>query len=104
MAKRHNVVKVETSEVQGEGSYVMVSRPSVREIRGIMKVDGDNAATFDVGVKTLGNHIREWDWVDDDGKPFLIPSEDDSVIDQLTIKELQVLFNALLGDEEERKN
>jgi len=104
MGRRKNTVRVDTPEVQGDDSYVVVTQPTVREIRLILAESGDNLATLNAAIKTLAPHIREWDWVDDDDEPLPLPKDDESVIEQLTIGELNVLFTALVGSVAERKN
>lgn len=90
--------RIDSSEVQGEGSFVKIQSPgfdvlgnllSVAQIQG---VDGtevtDTAAvmaslsseTVDSIFELLEKVVVEWDWVDDNGNPLPQPKDDPEVI------------------------
>ncbi len=101
MAKRVSVVKYETDEVQGEGSYVVLSALKVKEIRALrQKGKDDETDAFEGGLEILAKHVVDWNWVDDDGKPLDLPKDNSDVIDELTNEEAELLSELLIGDKE----
>ncbi len=101
MVKRVSRRRVSTEEVQGEGSYVVVTGVKVREIKALRKTAQDpNFDIFVGGLKLLQEHIVEWNWVDDEGDPLLCPKDDPDVIDELTEEEATFLSRILTGEEE----
>ena len=100
MPKRKTVKRFETDEVQGEGSYVVISGVKVREIREARsKTDDPNYDDMEFGLSMLTDHILEWNWVDDLGNPLPLPSERPEVIDELTTEESEYLAELLVGSE-----
>jgi len=100
MAKRTSLKKRDTSEVQGEGSYVVLSSLTVKEVRKARKVGRDpECDAFEEGIKLLARHIVAWDWVDDEGKPLPLPKDSPGVMDELTNEESELLANLLIGDD-----
>jgi len=105
MPKRQSVKKHNSAEVQGEGSFVVTTAVKVKEIRQIRKNAADpDFDDFEGGVALLANHIIEWNWVDDEGKPLPCPKEDPQVVDELTNEESEFLVNLLMGNKGEAKN
>jgi len=102
VAKRKNIIKIETESVQGEGSFVKLRHITVsegRDQRNAEKEEGFDA--FEYNIKVLADHIVSWNWVDEDDMPLPLPKDDESVIGRLTDAEIEVLVNALGGEEEE---
>ncbi len=115
MPKRRSVKRHGTDEVQGEGSYVILTSVKVREIRALRKVIGDNPEDvekldekeidkFEEGLSLVTRHIKEWNWVNDDDEPMLIPNDDSSTVDELTNEETEFLTGLLMGTDKESKN
>ena len=131
MPKRQNVVKVFTESVQGDDSYVIVRKLTVGEAREVLRdrqrrnksamkrmseagqdremtkemIDGETAdENMTWAINRFKDHIREWNWVDDDGKPLPQIKDDPSVVDVLNLDEMRVLSNALGASEDEAKN
>lgn len=110
MPKRKTVRRIDASEVQGEGAYVVVSGVKVREIRKIRqdvasgKGSEEALDEFDLGLDLVRSHVLEWNFVDDLGKPLPSPKEDPSVMEELTEEEATFLTNMLIGGDEEVKN
>jgi hypothetical protein len=81
-----NRYKVECDKVQGEGSWVELTRLTWGEVEAIM---GKTADTN----KTLADHVKGWNWVydkvDAEGNPLSmsLPSEDAAVSGSLTYDE-----------------
>jgi hypothetical protein len=96
---------VQTEEVQGEGSYVVIRKPKVREIRELRQQrDSADVDTFEVSIELISDHLVDWNWVDDDDNPLPLPSQDPSVIDELNDEETEFLASILIGTREDRKN
>jgi hypothetical protein len=104
VARRKNRKRIQTASVQGDDSYVVVTLPSVADIRAIAALEGQNAEAFDGTVKIIAEHVHEWNWVDDDDKPLPSPVADPTVVELLTTEEYKLLVQLLLGSEETRKN
>ena len=125
MSKRQNVVKVATEEVQGAGSYVIVRKLTVGEAMEVLQdgqahakaarqqmveagedeldrrmvqemIDSEVAVgNMRWAIRRFRDHIREWDWSDDDGAPMPLPKDDDDVANLLTMEEMQALSEAM---------
>ena len=105
MPQRKSTKKVNSEAVQGEGAYVVLKKVTVgmwKETRAKIALPDADSMTID--LETIRDHVVEWNWVDDDGEPWPVPSQDENVLDALTIDEKSFLVGALFGDEEERKN
>jgi len=134
MPKRRNVVRVMTPEVQGDDSFVVVQKLTVGEAREVLRdgqlrtkaarkqmqaagddeqdrrmtqeiIDADAAMeNIDWAVRRFAGHIKEWNWVDDDGQPLPQIKDDPTVIDLLSMDEMQSLSKAMGASEEAGKN
>jgi len=92
MAKRkHKKFRVvDSSEIQGEGSFVKIKNISLNEIlehsqSANGKPDDEEAAQL--GLQILDDMIVEWDWVDDDDEPLPVPAENPGTIASLPFQE-----------------
>lgn len=105
MAKRTSIVKHETDEFQGEGSFVVLSAMKVREVRELRRLD-DDADGFEIGIQMLADHIIEWNWVDDEGESLPLPKDDPEAIGRLTNSEADFLSELLIpkGESDTVKN
>lgn len=105
MPKRQNLRRFPSEEVQGEDSYVVVSRLTVGEAREADRLrKADDTDSFEAISKFYRDHVHAWNWVDDDGEPLPLPKDDPAVIDMLTDREFEFVAECLAGSEEERKN
>ena len=118
MAQRQGIIRVDASDVQGDGAYVVVRKLGYaqRQTATRMMADafggklpqnlqgaditltseflaGNDAYTRDL----LTENVLEWDWVDDAGKKMPIPSADPDVIKKLTDDEVNFLARAIQG-------
>ena len=116
MAKRQTVKRHETPEIQGEGSYVVVTGIKVRDIRRLRKMvrneglqkrnelhrakgepEEEPTDEFEESLKLVAKHVAEWNWVDDDGEPLLVPIGNPEVMDELTNEEAVFLIELMIG-------
>lgn len=103
--KRRRVKRVPSDAVQGEGSWAIVAMMTVAEIRENRKESKKKGVDlFERSITVLKTHVREWNWVDDEGKPLPQPKDDPSVIEQLAEFETVFLGTAIAGDEFDAKN
>jgi hypothetical protein len=88
------LTRVDSAEVQGEGSYVLMKAPTIGDIReGQLPDTADKMANMDFAVSLLSKLVQEWNWVDDDGNPLPAPSA--AVINGLPYAEIKFLMDAL---------
>lgn len=104
MAKRNNTQRVESDVVQGEGSYVVIKRPTFGEIEMLQDEfnvgEKQTAAEVTLMVSAmLGSFVKEWDWVDDNGSPLPVPTNDPAIVRMLTDSEVTFLLNLFLPNE-----
>ena len=116
MAKRQTVKRHETPEIQGEDSFVVVTGIKVRDIRKLRKMvrneglqerneehrekgepEEEPIDEFEESLKLIAKHVADWDWVDDDGEPLLVPKEHPEVMDELTNEEAVFLTELMIG-------
>jgi len=97
--------KVESDQVQGEGSYVIIRTPTLEDVRNLWDA-GIEDGSSEFGFKMLEKIVIDWNWVDDEGKPLPNPIENPSMIEHLPIQELVFLLNAagLRGLAQKAKN
>lgn len=115
MPKRKRIERFFSDEVQGEGSWVLVAKFTVEEMRELRKLGklaektreagtDDGPDMFEVGITQLKSHIKEWNWVWDDDTPMPQPKDDPEVIEKLSDPESAYLSKCLQGSEEDAKN
>jgi len=98
MPKRATVKRHETVEIQGEGSYVVVTGIKVRDIRKLReKVKDPDLDQFNESLLLVAGHIIEWNWVDDDEEPLPVPAKNPEVMDELTNEEAVFLTELMIG-------
>lgn len=108
MPKRKKTIRFPSDEVQGEGSWVLVTLPTVEEMRKIRKTyrEAEEAEkdTFEIGVELLKRYVKEWNWVMEDDSAMPQPREDPTVIEKLTNPESGFLSRCIVGTEQDAKN
>ena len=114
MPRQKRTVEVDSSRVQGEGSWVRISkmtwgeikamRAKSKEAEGDDDEEGDADLAFEMGEETIVKHVIGWNWADEDEKPLPQPQDDPAVFDTLTDDEFGFLAEAIAGSEEVRKN
>lgn len=105
---QQRTVRVNSAEVQGPESFVVVRRMTVGETKDMLKRGIDREAGLETYTENTGwvaEHVVEWNWKDEDGNALPYPKNEPGVIDRLTNEELAFLNQAIVGrSEAERKN
>ena len=110
MAKRkHKTFRViDSSEIQGDGSFVKFKNITLNEILKYSQSDKgkvDNEEAAQLGLKVLDDMIVDWDWVDDEDQPLPIPSENPGTIGGLPFQESSWLLRVSgIADMLDQKN
>ena len=92
MAKRKHKKfwTVDSSEVQGEGSFVKFKNISLNEILGHTQgADSkpSEAEAAQLGLRVIDDMIADWDWVDEDDNPLPVPAENPGTVGELPFQE-----------------
>jgi len=91
--------RIDSSKVQGEGSYVIIASPTFGELRELsIPVDLEKRSQeeqFDFSKQMLSLSIVEWNWVDDEGNPLALPKDDISTLENMPFQELTFLISCL---------
>lgn len=113
MARRQIVIRVDTSEVQGEGAYLDYRALTWGErkelIQKFQDLEGEEFERFLGSV--IFDHLAGWNWTDGDGLALPLPTAL-SDLDSYTVDEVKFLNNtaakSIMGTlgktEAERKN
>lgn len=106
MAKRQNVMRLDSAHVQGEDSWVEVRRPTVGErLESLSKEQGlDGRFLFDSNSQEVCTFVIAWNWVDDEGQPLPTPKDQPDIYKALTTDEISFLLEAVWGSASTRKN
>lgn len=117
--------RIATEALQGEGSYVVLRRPTHGEIKQTAalrrKVRDDFLKALEayskngqkgerpeldeiaLNLQELASYVVEWNWVDDKGVALPVPTKEDwSVMYQLTDEEAALLAKRIREPSEER--
>lgn len=98
--------KIDSAEVQGKDSYVIVTDMTVGDVKAI-RVDNmdETIDLYTANAARIIARVLEWNWVDYDGDP-LPPPDTPDVVNLLTAPELDFLSDAVGGrvEEEAQKN
>lgn len=116
MPQRQSIVTYDSTEVQGEGSWIKVRLISHGESKRIMRDYGGlvGKSVDDIGVEKftdmqvanddlIAQKVAGWNWVGDDGEPLPLPQDDPAVLDLLTEFEHQFIARAMRGEGERKK-
>lgn len=109
MPKRVSVTTVKSEVVQGEDSWVKITRPQVKDIVDIQKryagKEDDATANIEAGKELIRQQVIDWNWVDDNDAPLPNPRQDPDIVERLTDLEMRFLFDQFkLGTNETTKN
>lgn len=103
MPRRQYIRSYDSTEVQGEGSYVKIRDRSWKDAKELeAKAAGlSGRERTEVVFESVSERIVEWNWVDDNEKPLPLPSEDPTVRERLYEKEIEFLLLASAGKAEQ---
>ena len=93
MPRKTQTRRIDTTPVQGEGSWVEATSPKVGAIKRCNV--GDASEQYQAALDMLGAHIKRWNWTDEEGTELAIPSEDVAVVDEMTNEEVLFLLRKL---------
>lgn len=90
--------RFDTEEIQGEGSFVVMARPTFEDLELALEgvTDLTKADEIELSKKLLDKLVVQWNWVDDDGDP--LPQPSDEVIKGLPMQETLYLVNLVKVD------
>lgn len=99
MPERKRTRRIDTASVQSEGSYVVMRRMLVGEIKAARRRAAENPEMLAVEISSemLAEHVVEWNWVDDEGQPLPEPLGNEAIFDQLSDEEFELLSEELIG-------
>lgn len=107
MAKRLNVLTIQTDDVQGAGSFLKIRAMTVTEHNQLEQTRVDMNKAAEAGnqeeytrlEKSVWEQTAEvlldWDWVDGEDKPLPKPHKNPAVFDLLTMAEVFTIAEAL---------
>jgi len=133
MPKRLGERQFPTPQVQSDGSWIRVRSLTVREVFDVQRErEQVSNLWFKIGAliarvalflfpkirrkgrseeyldfaRDVCSKVTAWNWVDGEGNPLPLPSDDTDVVGRLTDKELAVVAAAVFGQmaSEEQKN
>lgn len=94
------LVRVDSSEVRGEGSFVVLRQPKWKlMLRGLKAFNAAGGAerqedaTLEMMDVLLPQMVAEWNWTDEAGEVMATPAVDPAVWDDLEIAEVFFLIN-----------
>jgi hypothetical protein len=82
--------RIDASEVQGEGAYVVLRPPTWAAAKAFLNNSAggdDNARGLAMMEALLPLCVAEWNWTDESGAPLALPA----VVDALTMNEVMFL-------------
>jgi len=92
MPRIKRVYRAETTDIQGEGSYVEFRSPKVGQIRTIQSAE--TGKDYDLLLDMLRSNIVDWNWSDEDGKLLPLPRD---YVNDLTADEVVYLVQLLVS-------
>lgn len=103
MPSRQMIRRLPSVDVQGLDSWVSVTKTTFGEaeqLKALAKAAQDAGQPLDdmdVFKDMAIKHIKDWNWVDEDGQPLPLPSKDPSVIQGMTDDEVTFIRKAIQG-------
>ncbi len=98
--------KIDSTEVQGEGSWVVLRNPTFPDMESLMKqgvsTEALIAGDFSAGLKLLETLVEDWNWVDDNDEPFPKPTPE--LVRALPFQEVTFLTKNLDMGQVKEKN
>ncbi len=97
--------RIDTSEVQGPGSYILVGRPLWGELIEVSRqLETNEIDREQFGRKTRALCIYGWNWLDDAGQEMMPPRLDPDVMGRLTDEEFAFLVEVTKEEDEATKS
>ncbi len=101
MRQKDKHIRIDSTQVQGPESYVVVKSPSWGLLRKAQRMQADGADPGMVGVEFAEAMIQEsvldWNWADDQDAPLPTPVNDPEVVGLLTVEEVTFLVAQING-------
>ena len=97
MKRRTRIIS--SVEIQGEGSFVVVSSLTVGDIRAI-RARSEDSDPYIENIKMVMDHVEEWNWADAEGNPLPSPQKvlkNQNLLDSMTDEEMDFLSDAVTG-------
>lgn len=92
--------KIESDEVQGEGSWIIVRSPNFEDLGEFdptqmedMETNPEVAKEF--GFSIAGKMVEDWNWVGDDDRPLPKPKTLDNPMSVLSMPEMMFIIREL---------
>lgn len=110
MAKKTKLFRFATDQIQGEGTFVTMRRPSwgvMRKAMALMDGKSEQEAGLAMMSELLPHLITAWNWTDVDGELLPLPKDHPEIIDDLEMPEAMFLVekaSELLAPEKTGKN
>lgn len=93
---RQSTRKHDSTEVQGEGTWVELRKLTMGEMKRIEQ-DVETEGNIPFSERKIRECVTAWNWTDEDGNALPIPSEDEAVLDGLTSDEFNFLCKCIVG-------
>lgn len=101
MRQKNKRLRVDSAEVQGIGSFVIIKSPSWGLLRKAQRLTDEGKDAAAVSIEFVDELICEsvlaWNWTDDDDQPLPAPAQDKTVVDRLTAEEVAFLVDKVTG-------
>lgn len=102
--------RYDSAEIQGEGSFVTMRKPSwgvMRRATAMMEGKSEAEAGLAMMSELLPSLITAWNWTDVEGELLPLPKDHPEIIDDLEVEEAMFLVekaSELLATEKPGKN
>ena len=102
MPRKPNV-RLDSADVQGEGSYVTFRHLLWGEFQELSKqLDAKEITEHQHSNQILGRQVAAWNWTDDSDQPLTLPRDDPSVLERLTDEEMGWLVEQVSANRREQ--
>lgn len=93
------IERVDSSAVQGEGSYVLLKKMTHGEVKAFNRAMGAASQTQDEGPLEVAirTQVIAWNWSDAEGVALPLPKDDPGLLERLTEAELLFLTESIMG-------
>jgi hypothetical protein len=114
MPQRNIFFKLDTTPVQGEGSFVRIRKFLVSDFERSNKIAREQKSAAERGDyaefdrleseagQIIADALEEWNWVDDEGQPLPQPKGKPQILSMLTVEEREFIFKNLHGNPQKK--